>query len=128
MHNDIINQLSAYLDGELSGEERARVDAHVATCAACRVVLDDLKAIVVTAPYYEGEAPKRDPFHPDELADLLETLLERSIHLVAGGMKRLDCFGRATTSSGNVAYWNHVAPRSRVYARPLCRAAESSTA
>jgi hypothetical protein len=23
----------------------------------CRVVLDDLKAIVVTAPYYEGEAP-----------------------------------------------------------------------
>ena len=60
MHNDIINQLSAYLDGELSVDERARVDAHVATCAACRTVLDDLKAIVVTAPYYEGEAPKRD--------------------------------------------------------------------
>ena len=60
MHNDIINQLSAYLDGELSPVERARVDEHVATCAECRVVLDDLKAIVVTAPYYEGEAPKRD--------------------------------------------------------------------
>ena len=60
MHNDIINQLSAYLDGELSPSERARVDDHVSTCAPCRTVLDDLKAIVVTAPYYEGEAPKRD--------------------------------------------------------------------
>ncbi|HKP30759.1 MAG TPA: zf-HC2 domain-containing protein [Gemmatimonadales bacterium] len=60
MHNEIINQLSAYLDGELSPSERARIDEHIAACAACRVVLDDLKAIVVTAPYYEGEAPKRD--------------------------------------------------------------------
>ena len=60
MHNEIINQLSAYLDGELSPAERARVDEHVAGCAECRVVLDDLKAIVVTAPYYQGQASKRD--------------------------------------------------------------------
>ena len=60
MHNEIINQLSAYLDGELSPGERARVDAHMAGCAPCRAVLDDLKAIVVTAPYYEGVAPKQD--------------------------------------------------------------------
>jgi anti-sigma factor RsiW len=60
MHNDIINQLSAYLDGELSPSERARIDEHIVACAECRTVLDDLKAIVVTAPYYEGEAPTRD--------------------------------------------------------------------
>jgi anti-sigma factor RsiW len=60
MHNEIINELSAYLDGELSPSERARIDEHVALCVQCRLVLDDLKAIVVTAPYYEGEAPKRD--------------------------------------------------------------------
>ena len=60
MHDEIINQLSAYLDGELSPDERARIDAHMAGCAPCRVVLDDLKAIVVTAPYYEGQAPSRD--------------------------------------------------------------------
>jgi hypothetical protein len=60
MHNEIINQLSAYLDGELSPDERARIDAHVTACDECRVVLDDLKAIVVTAPYYEGRAPSRD--------------------------------------------------------------------
>lgn len=60
MHDEIINQLSAYLDGELPAEERARIDAHVASCAPCRAVLDDLRAIVVTAPYYEGQAPSRD--------------------------------------------------------------------
>jgi len=60
MHNDIVNQLSAYLDGELSVEARARVDAHLVTCAECRVVLDDLRAIVVTAPSYEGIGPQRD--------------------------------------------------------------------
>ena len=85
MHNDIINQLSAYLDGELSGEERARVDAHVATCAACRVVLDDLKAIVVTAPYYEGEAPKRDLWAGirQGISEQKEVPLARSPSLVA---------------------------------------------
>jgi anti-sigma factor RsiW len=60
MHDEIISQLSAYLDGELPPSERVRIDEHVAGCAECRVVLDDLRAIVVTAPYYEGEAPKRD--------------------------------------------------------------------
>ena len=60
MHNDIINQLSAYLDGELSPAERARVDEHVARYTECYTGLYDLKAIVVTAPYYEGEAPKHD--------------------------------------------------------------------
>lgn len=60
MHDEIINQLSAYLDGELTVEERGRIEAHMASCAPCRVVLDDLKAIVVTAPYYAGEAPSRD--------------------------------------------------------------------
>ncbi len=60
MHREVVDQLSAYLDGELSAAERARIEAHVTECAECRVVLDDLKAIVVTAPYYEGEAPKHD--------------------------------------------------------------------
>jgi anti-sigma factor RsiW len=36
--------LSAYLDGELTPQERADVDGHVAGCAACRNELDDLAA------------------------------------------------------------------------------------
>jgi len=37
--DDLRTQLSRYVDGELSAEERARVDEHVATCAPCRELL-----------------------------------------------------------------------------------------
>ena len=35
--------ISAYIDGELSPEERSRVDAHLPHCAACRFDLESLK-------------------------------------------------------------------------------------
>jgi len=38
------NHLSAYLDGELSAELAAAVRAHVATCPACRQMLEELQA------------------------------------------------------------------------------------
>lgn len=38
--------LSAYLDEELSGEERARVASHLETCDQCRSRLQDLRATV----------------------------------------------------------------------------------
>jgi hypothetical protein len=37
--DDLKTQLSRYVDGELSSEERARVDEHVAACAPCRELL-----------------------------------------------------------------------------------------
>jgi len=40
-------QLSAYLDGELEGAARARVEAHVSACAACREELEELRALDV---------------------------------------------------------------------------------
>jgi len=41
--------LHAYLDGELSPVERARLDAHVAECAACRTRLDEERALIERA-------------------------------------------------------------------------------
>jgi len=41
--------LHAYLDGELSPVERARLDAHVAECAACRTRLDEARAMIERA-------------------------------------------------------------------------------
>ncbi|MCX6028583.1 MAG: zf-HC2 domain-containing protein [Chloroflexi bacterium] len=38
--------LSAYLDNQATAAERARVDAHLATCAACRTELDSLRQTV----------------------------------------------------------------------------------
>lgn len=54
------DQLSAYLDGELDGAARARIEAHLGACAACRVVLEDLRALVAAAPDYAGTPPERD--------------------------------------------------------------------
>src|SRR5881397_3316708 len=44
--HDELEQLSAYLDGELRGAERARIDAHLPGCAECRETLAALRATV----------------------------------------------------------------------------------
>src|SRR6476646_2085071 len=51
MHDSITDQLSDYLDGELSAEESAAVEAHLRECAACNAVLNDLKRIVAQAQH-----------------------------------------------------------------------------
>ncbi len=43
-HEAVQEQLSSYLDGELSAEERAAVEEHLAGCAACREELELLRA------------------------------------------------------------------------------------
>lgn len=46
-------EISAFLDGALAAEERARADAHLAACAACRRELDalrHLKRVLSSAP------------------------------------------------------------------------------
>ena len=39
---EVLEQLSDYLDGELSPQAKAKVDAHLAGCAECRAVAADL--------------------------------------------------------------------------------------
>ena len=57
-----IEQLSAWLDGEITDPERAALEAHVAACAVCAAVVDDFRRMAVAAA---GEAP---PPVPDDLA------------------------------------------------------------
>jgi len=47
VHARVANDLSAYLDEELSPAERARVEAHLATCEQCRARLEELRQTVV---------------------------------------------------------------------------------
>src|SRR5690349_10992429 len=49
-------QLHAYLDGELTPVERARVDEHLAGCAACRTRLDEERELVERASKLLGFA------------------------------------------------------------------------
>ncbi len=57
-HLDI--ELSAVLDGELTGDEQRRVEAHLAACETCRAALDDLKRLVRRAGTLDDRQPERD--------------------------------------------------------------------
>ena len=59
-HQEFIDKLSDYLDGELSAGERAAVDAHVTGCAQCAAVLADLKRVVARAKGLEPRPPQAD--------------------------------------------------------------------
>ena len=53
-------RLSAYLDGELKGGDRTRLEAHVAQCAACAVALAELGEVVAQARSLEDRPPASD--------------------------------------------------------------------
>lgn len=46
---EVVAQLSAYLDGELDEETRARIEAHVADCNHCRVTIDSTRSSLALA-------------------------------------------------------------------------------
>jgi len=45
-HESIRNKLSAYLDGDVTSEEKSRIEEHLAECAACRETFQELKKTV----------------------------------------------------------------------------------
>jgi hypothetical protein len=55
-----IEQLSEYVDEDLSPRERARVEAHLSECPSCARLVDDLRAVVAAAQSVEDTAPARD--------------------------------------------------------------------
>lgn len=56
MNRHWIDRLSEYHDGELSPEERAACDVHLASCDSCRTVLEDIRAVASRA----ANDPDRD--------------------------------------------------------------------
>ena len=57
--------LSGYVDGELSHDEQARAEAHLAGCARCTKELEDLRRLVTAADQIRFAEP------PDEAWDAL---------------------------------------------------------
>ncbi len=53
-------ELSAYLDGELRGEELATVEAHLAECEECRATLESLRNLARRAQTLDDRPPERD--------------------------------------------------------------------
>jgi putative zinc finger protein len=60
MHEDISEQLSDYLDDELTPAERRAVEAHVPECGECAAMLADLRRIAGTAAALRDVPPSRD--------------------------------------------------------------------
>jgi anti-sigma factor RsiW len=57
MNDKWTTRLSAYLDGELSTDERAALERHLETCGDCRATLQQLHRVVEWADGYEGREP-----------------------------------------------------------------------
>lgn len=60
MHDAWTDRLSEHLDGTLPGEERALLEAHLATCPACPAILADLRNVAARARALPDVAPGAD--------------------------------------------------------------------
>jgi len=60
VHEEWTDRLSDYIDGELSADDRERVDAHLKGCASCTAVLNDLKRVVARAGSAAARPPEAD--------------------------------------------------------------------
>jgi hypothetical protein len=57
MHDMTTPQLSDYVDGELTATASAAVEAHLAQCAECRTVVEQLRGIAAAAGALPGTLP-----------------------------------------------------------------------
>jgi len=60
MSDHYTDRLSDYLDDELPPEERADVEAHLASCDTCAATLDELRAVAVRAASLPARPPAMD--------------------------------------------------------------------
>ncbi|MEO6213426.1 MAG: zf-HC2 domain-containing protein [Vicinamibacterales bacterium] len=59
-HDILIDQLSEYIDGELSAQLHADIDAHVAACGECRSIVGELKDVKTYAATMPATPPGQD--------------------------------------------------------------------
>ncbi|HTD70222.1 MAG TPA: zf-HC2 domain-containing protein [Gemmatimonadales bacterium] len=60
MKDQWTDRLSEYLDGELTPPERTTLEAHLASCAGCRMTLDELRRVVTNARALDDRPPTVD--------------------------------------------------------------------
>jgi anti-sigma factor RsiW len=64
---EVVELLTAYLDGALSAQVRSSVESHLAECPPCDIFLDQLRSTIRLA----GRLPPEE-IHPDTAQVLLE--------------------------------------------------------
>ena len=101
VHEEWTDQLSDYLDGELSPDERGAVEAHLRNCAPCAAVLNDLKRVVARAASVDARPPHADLWAgvADRLATGGPAAAPGRVMAVARGARRRDARRFAFTLS-----------------------------
>jgi anti-sigma factor RsiW len=66
---ELLEQLSAYLDGELTADERRRIEEHICGCPPCVEFIESLRRTVDLCHGLELDAPP--PSVPSELKQRL---------------------------------------------------------
>src|SRR4051812_27587591 len=59
-HQHIIEQLSEYIDGELSSSAHAELDHHIGGCMECRTIAAQLRAVKERAASLPSTPPRMD--------------------------------------------------------------------
>ncbi|HEX9038770.1 MAG TPA: zf-HC2 domain-containing protein [Ktedonobacterales bacterium] len=85
--------LSSYADGETRAEDRERIEAHLASCATCRVRLDDLRAVTVTLSTLARTSPSADVF--ERVLAGARQIDDDSTVVAREGLRRRWAFGQA---------------------------------
>jgi putative zinc finger protein len=110
----IRDDLDAFLDGDLAGDARTALAAHVAQCAACRAVLDRAQALRAALARLPVPAPAAD-FYDRALHAAAVPLPRRTPRIVAAGF--LGAFGLTVLTVLLTGLWVR-APRSHTAAVP----------
>ena len=63
---ELVELITAYLEGELPAETRSRFDAHLEICEGCRTYLDQMRHTVALPGTLRG-----DDIRPDMMARLM---------------------------------------------------------
>lgn len=96
--------ISAFLDGALSAEDRARAAGHLSACSVCRAELDSLRRMKATL----SAAPRKAM--PADLALALERrLVDSQSHWWAGAMRPAVWVPTGTIAAAAllVGFWLH---------------------
>src|SRR4051812_28259836 len=59
-HERIIDQLSEYVDGELSRSAHTAIGEHIAGCVECRVIVGELQSVKERAAVLPNTPPRTD--------------------------------------------------------------------
>lgn len=86
--DEIVEWISASLDGELSADEQTALDEHIARCPACSALLDDLRALHTAAADWE-EVPAPAGFTEAVMSAIAaETVQEKTDNVIPFAPKK----------------------------------------